>query len=235
MNETGIQRITGSADAQWRPLNWMQNQADVGVDFADADLLQPLPLHRVPGRSAPTALGFVNDEHDNNRAFTAKLVSNASWTARPWLNLKTTGRRRLHQQRERFRARQRQHAASGGADGRRGRREERLGRPADARSRRSASTSQEQAGIRDRMFLTAAVRSDQNSAFGTNFQRVFYPKASLSWIMSDEAFFPKWSFVNPFRLRSAYGQSGVQPGSTDALRTFSATTVATSRTSTRQV
>ena len=76
------------------------------------------------------------------------------------------------------------------------------------------------------MFLTAAVRSDQNSAFGTNFQRVFYPKVSLSWIISDEAFFPKWSFVNQFRLRSAYGQSGVQPGATDALRTFTTATVA---------
>src|SRR5206468_2635498 len=49
---------------------------------------------------------------------------------------------------------------------------------------------QEQAGLRDRLFLTAAVRSDQNSAFGTNFQRVFYPKISASWIASDETFFP---------------------------------------------
>jgi hypothetical protein len=37
-----------------------------------------------------------------------------------------------------------------------------------------------------------------------------------------------------FRLRSAYGQSGVQPGSTDGLRRFSTTTVAI-RTSTRRV
>ena len=41
---------------------------------------------------------------------------------------------------------------------------------------------EEQAAIRDRLFLTAAVRTDQNSAFGTNFQRVYYPKASLSWV-----------------------------------------------------
>jgi len=45
---------------------------------------------------------------------------------------------------------------------------------------------QEQVALRDRLFLTGAVRTDQNSAFGTNFQRVFYPKASLSWIASDE-------------------------------------------------
>ena len=50
--------------------------------------------------------------------------------------------------------------------------------------------AQEQAAIRDRMFLTLRARTDQNSAFGQNFQRVIYPKASLSWILSDESFFP---------------------------------------------
>ena len=53
---------------------------------------------------------------------------------------------------------------------------------------------EEGAALRDRLFLTAAVRSDQNSAFGTKFQRVYYPKASLSWVISDEDFFPhNWS------------------------------------------
>ena len=74
------------------------------------------------------------------------------------------------------------------------------------------------------MFLTVAARTDQNSAFGTNFQRVVYPKASLSWIMSDEGFFPKFDLLNQFRLRLAYGASGVQPGATTALQTFNAQT-----------
>ena len=71
---------------------------------------------------------------------------------------------------------------------------------------------EEQVSFRDRLFVTGAVRSDQNSAFGTNFQRVVYPKASLSWIVSDESFFPRMAWLNQFRLRSAYGASGVQPG-----------------------
>ena len=50
---------------------------------------------------------------------------------------------------------------------------------------------QEQAGIRDRLFLTVAVRTDQNSAFGTNFQRVFYPKAErLVDHLATRSFFP---------------------------------------------
>jgi len=94
---------------------------------------------------------------------------------------------------------------------------------------------QEQAGLRDRMFLTGAVRTDQNSAFGTNFQQVYYPKVSVSWILSDEPFFPQYSWLNQFRLRSAYGASGVQPGATAAFVLFSPATVAlTGRNSTAE-
>ena len=57
------------------------------------------------------------------------------------------------------------------------------------------------------LFLTAALRTDQNSAFGTNFQRVVYPKASVSWLLSDESFFPRvpnWrQSVPPPRRRTA--------------------------------
>lgn len=88
---------------------------------------------------------------------------------------------------------------------------------------------EEAVALNDRMFLTAAVRTDQNSAFGTDFQRVYYPKASLSWILSDESFFPKVGWINQLRLRSSYGAAGVQPGVNDASRYFatSAQNVAT--------
>ena len=81
--------------------------------------------------------------------------------------------------------------------------------------------AQEEAAYRDRMFLTFAERTDQNSSFGTKFQRVVYPKAQVSWILSDESFFPHPEWLNQFRLRSAFGASGVQPGGTVALQTFS--------------
>lgn len=77
---------------------------------------------------------------------------------------------------------------------------------------------------RDRLFLTAAVRSDQNSAFGTNFQSIVYPKASASYLISQEDWWKAPAFVNSVRLRYAYGQSGVQPGPNDALRFYTAST-----------
>jgi hypothetical protein len=85
--------------------------------------------------------------------------------------------------------------------------------------------AQEQAGFNDRLFLTAAVRTDQNSAFGTNFQHVVYPKASLSWIVSDEGFFPHYTWLDQLRLRTAYGASGVQPGATAGLILYSPSSV----------
>lgn len=42
----------------------------------------------------------------------------------------------------------------------------------------------------------------------------------MSWLASDESFFPNIPYLNSFRFRSAYGSSGVQPGATSALQTF---------------
>ena len=78
--------------------------------------------------------------------------------------------------------------------------------------------------INDRLFLTAAVRSDQNSAFGTNFQSILYPKASVSYLISEEDWFSRPAWLTSLRLRYAYGQSGVQPGPNDALLFFGAGT-----------
>ncbi len=78
---------------------------------------------------------------------------------------------------------------------------------------------QQQFGFRDRLFITGAVRSDDHSAFGQNFDRVYYPKVSASWVMSDETFWP-FAFTESFRLRAAYGESGKAPANYAALRTY---------------
>jgi hypothetical protein len=82
---------------------------------------------------------------------------------------------------------------------------------------------QEQLGWRDRLFLTAAVRADDNSAFGQNFDRVYYPKFSASWVISEEPFW-RWPVVNAVKLRAAYGESGKQPITYSALQTYASAT-----------
>jgi TonB-linked SusC/RagA family outer membrane protein len=82
---------------------------------------------------------------------------------------------------------------------------------------------QEQLGFRDRMFLTGGLRADNNSAFGANFKRVYYPKVSAAWVVSEEPFF-RLPYVNTLKLRSAYGQTGQAPLPYSAVPFFTATT-----------
>jgi TonB-linked SusC/RagA family outer membrane protein len=72
--------------------------------------------------------------------------------------------------------------------------------------------------LKDRYFLTVGGRVDGNSAFGENFGLQYYPRASVSWVASEESFWPTWSSAMKFRV--AYGQSGRAPGAFDAVRTW---------------
>jgi TonB-linked SusC/RagA family outer membrane protein len=81
---------------------------------------------------------------------------------------------------------------------------------------------QEQFGWRDRLFLTGAVRVDNNSAFGSNFKLVAYPKASASYVISEEPFF-HISHVDQLKLRAAWGQAGNAPKPFTAVRAYAAT------------
>jgi outer membrane receptor protein involved in Fe transport len=82
-------------------------------------------------------------------------------------------------------------------------------------SRSIGTYVEQEMGLKERLFVTGALRFDDNSAFGRNFNLVTYPKGSVSWIVSDEPFWHS-SFLNTFRLRGAYGASGQQPGTNDA-------------------
>jgi outer membrane receptor protein involved in Fe transport len=78
---------------------------------------------------------------------------------------------------------------------------------------------QQQVSWRDRLFVTGAIRADDHSAFGADFELVTYPKLSASWVVSDESFWLS-DWMNAFRLRAAYGESGQQPATFAAIRTY---------------
>jgi TonB-dependent starch-binding outer membrane protein SusC len=72
--------------------------------------------------------------------------------------------------------------------------------------------------FQDKYFLTVGARVDGNSTFGGDFGLQVYPKASASWVVSDENF---WSDSwGQFRLRGAFGLAGRAPGPFDAVRTW---------------
>jgi outer membrane receptor protein involved in Fe transport len=93
---------------------------------------------------------------------------------------------------------------------------------------------QEQVGWKNRLFFTAALRADDNSSFGSEFNAAYYPKASVSWIMSEE---PRLRGVfdmihaDDFKFRAAYGEAGKAPQPYSATRTYTISTVTLGNTS----
>ncbi len=219
-----VQRFTGSANGNWRPLSWMQNDATVGLDLSAVNFFQLCRLNECPPQSATARLGRVTDNQTKFRNFSAKLSSTGTWNVRPWINLRTSAGTDYTNVEADTAFTNGTRLPPGAST---------VGSAAvqSAQDRQPVAVKtlglyvQEQAGFNDRLFVTAAVRTDQNSAFGTNFQSVVYPKASLSWVVSDESYFPRFSWLDQLRLRTAYGASGVQPGATAALVLYSAGSV----------
>src|SRR5690606_12686857 len=79
---------------------------------------------------------------------------------------------------------------------------------------------QEQISWKNRLFLTGAVRGDDNSAFGANFDFVVYPKISAAWVISVEPFFSNSSLISTLKLRAAWGKAGQQPNVFSAVQTY---------------
>ncbi|HEU4642617.1 MAG TPA: TonB-dependent receptor [Gemmatimonadaceae bacterium] len=71
-----------------------------------------------------------------------------------------------------------------------------------------------------RFFLSTGFRLDGGSTSGTHATFNGFPKLGVSWLISDEKFFPFKSLFNTLRVRLAYGHAGVQPGLTDRLRMY---------------
>ena len=217
-----VNRFLFSMDANWRPLMWNETRISVGNDFtsrSDDDL-------RFRGEGPPLTatyrLGFAGEGRTELRTSTMNVSSTGTFNPRLWLNSKTTvGVNYVNYAFEQARAEGTelppgsQTPGSGAVPN----------APAATTLRKTLGMFIEEAvAINDRLFIAAALRSDQNSAFGTDFQSVVYPKASASWIISEEPFFPMPAWLGQLRLRTAYGASGVQPGANDAIRSFEAVT-----------
>lgn len=57
-------------------------------------------------------------------------------------------------------------------------------------------------------FLSASIRRDGSSRFGSNNRWGNFPSVSAGWVVSDEPFFPKTNWLNYFKLRGSFGVTG---------------------------
>jgi TonB-linked SusC/RagA family outer membrane protein len=213
-----INRFIGSVSPQWRPMSWFAARGNFGIDFTsrvDAELCKRGNCSDF-GTSRE---GFRTNNRTNFFQYTVDGSGTATFNPTSSINSKTTVGLQY------FRNVFARNGAAGsnlppGA----------ITVNAGAVRTASEATSfaitagafvEQTFGLRDRLFLTGGLRADNNSAFGQDFDAVYYPKASLSWILSQEDFFPKPHFLNQLRVRAAYGASGVSPGTNDALLFFS--------------
>ena len=215
----GINRFIGGANAAWRPFSWMNNRANLGVDYTSRVDQQLCRRNNCPDFGS-NRQGFAVDNRAGIRNFSVDLGSTMTFVpgAAQWMESRTTvGAQYVNYQFDQNGANGAnlpvgtQTVTAGAVPG---------ASQATVMSKTLGAFVEEQVAIRDRLFLTAAVRSDQNSAFGTDFQSVFYPKFSASWLTSQEEFFPKPDWMDQLRLRASFGAAGQQPGPNDAARFF---------------
>jgi TonB-linked SusC/RagA family outer membrane protein len=216
-----IERLIGSSAGNWRPQSWLALRGNVGVDLIGRNDSQLCRFANCPDVGLDRQ-GFKIDNRTNFFIYTVDASGTATHRLTDAIESKTTLGVQMY----------RNVFNRNGATGNTlppgattvTAAATKLADETTSESRTIGSYLEQTAAFRDRLFLTAAVRSDRNSAFGADFKTVFYPKLSGSWIVSDESFFPKPNWLNQIRLRSAYGASGVQPGTIDAVQFFAPTT-----------
>jgi len=213
-------RFTGSVQLDYRPTTWLTNRFVVGTDEVREDnqsLTERSPVIQVftPGQVGSKSVSR-RDVSNNTADYTGTLRFN------PFQNIEsqTSFGAQVYRRFTKF-------ASANGTD---------FALPGLRAINATAQTSagetyventtvggyvQQQIGWRDRVFVTAALRADDNSAFGQNFDLVYYPKVHGTWVLSEEDFFGIEQ-ISTLRLRGAYGQSGTQPDAFAALRTFGA-------------
>jgi TonB-linked SusC/RagA family outer membrane protein len=75
-----------------------------------------------------------------------------------------------------------------------------------------------------RLTFSLGVRLDGSTAFGDDVSFETYPKAGVSYLVSNEDFFPTFGgLLNQLKIRGAYGETGKPPTPFDKDRSFNAT------------
>lgn len=217
-------RFTGSASWSWAPRSWLQLRAVTGVD-QDNSYNYRLQLRgegpRIGLSFGPNGQeGGKDYDRSNSSRYSVDLGGTATYDLRSDLSTRTSVGAQFFKD-ELFQSVGRGYGLPPGAS-----------TPNSASIRLSSEFTtenatygafiEEQLGWKDRLFLTFGARTDQNSAFGRNVGNTVYPRAALSWVMSDEPWYRDVLGVSRARLRAAYGKAGVQPGTTAALQFLSA-------------
>jgi TonB-dependent SusC/RagA subfamily outer membrane receptor len=213
-DDEDVQHWTGGSTATWHPASWFSAHATGGIDFSTDFYDELWQQGQTPS--------FYNSERTNQRLnstlYTADVGATASFAPLRALTSRTSVGGQY------YRSEVDQTIASG-QNLLPGFTEVSGGTTAGSESNGETIVAggyvEETIGLNDRLFVTGATRVDQGSAFGgVNSHPIVYPKASATWLISDEPFFPRSGLLKSLRLRAAYGEAGVQPPPTAGMQTL---------------
>jgi TonB-linked SusC/RagA family outer membrane protein len=201
-----VNRWFGSAVGEWRPASWLQARAMVGLDLTNSNRYSLARPGEAP--NAGFGSGIVGDERSRSLASSADLGVTASLRRGRVSSRTSLGTQYVGTVFDGLTSSGRGLPPGGSSIG-------------DAASVNTFQIYHERVtlgsyleqtfGLNDRLFLTGALRMDGASSFGRDYNAAFYPKAGVSWIVSEEPFLPRLPGVDELRLRYAYGASGQQP------------------------
>ena len=222
-NSNAINRFTGSGTINHRPVDWFNQSVILGIDYTGDDshaLERFAPPALAPLLGSVLATGRVRQTLRHNSLITATYAGTARARLTSALSSTTSIGGQFY--RTDF------NTSTLGGWGFPGPGVETVSATAnkeDATQTKTLNTTvgayaEEKLGLNDRLFVTAGLRVDNNSAFGNDFKWVTYPKVGLAWVVNEEPFFKGVSAINTLKLRAAYGESGRQPNAYAALRTF---------------
>ena len=217
-----VNRFIGSVNPQFRPTTWLTLVGDAGLDFTSRTDAQLCRFSQCPDFGTNRE-GFKENDRTSVLLYTANGRGTASFPLTESLSSRTSVG-------VQFTGINNNRNGSGASNLPVGTTTTTAGAipfadEATILSRTIGAYGEEQISFADRLFVTGGARIDRSSAFGVDFGNVVYPKASISYVVSDEPVFPKLSWLNQLRLRSAIGSSGVRPGTNDALQYFIPTAV----------
>lgn len=215
-NGQDVNRFTGSVTATYRPLTWLSVIGVAGLDNVNRFDNQTYPTGVIPAGYFGLDVGARASARFAVNTSTANLSAVATRQLSSALTSTTTAGFQYQRDDSRGTSGTALGIAAGTSSLSAGVTQFTVAEPF-ARSALVGGLAQEQLAFHDRLFLTAGLRGDKNSAFGQNFGTVYYPSANASWVVSDEPFFPKPQALTSLRLRAAFGRSGLRPGVNDAL------------------
>jgi TonB-linked SusC/RagA family outer membrane protein len=225
-NSQNVNRLTASGRVEHLPFTWLRHRLQLGVDYTGDDsraLERFVPAELAATLSPATAAGRIGQTLRRAIGITADYSATASSTLTGALSQAASVGVQA------FRLEQDTSFLGGtgfpgpGIETVSGAAQQLTATQVHLLNTTVGIFAQEKLNWRDRLYLTGAVRVDNNSAFGEDFDWVTYPKVDVSWVVSEEPFWRWGRAINALRLRAAYGESGRQPPTFIALQTFTPT------------